>query len=185
MPFVYAFAFTSLSELWGGPSGNSIATSQLSLIGAFPYQGRVVDVDVNGTERGTWITPSLSLVGTTGNPGVPGFGAELYLGDTGLWQATTYGTASPFPVALQGVGFYDLVLDGSASPRLLAFGGTGPGDFRIWEIAPDGSVTVLLELDRGDPPNTFPGSMALGRGGSFGRDLYYSVGNAICRFIFP
>lgn len=205
-PTAGEFSYYKLAEIRNGPSGDTLSAVYVYMCGGMCAAFDVKDIDAAGNPIASFgvATPGIggaTLPNQAEAPSGSGFSAKLYAANpAGVAASSTYGGGSVVSTTLPTYSTMAFDWD-------VAFGGGVPGfgndlyvllaqldatgttaTTQIWRVKPSGAAQQIADVAFSDIANdllSHSGGIAFGRGGNFGKDLYFSAGDTICKLSAP
>jgi hypothetical protein len=202
-------AHFKLAELQAGPSGNTLSSVFIYMCGGLCAGLDVDDFNASGSLLGSFgltsgYIGSFSMPNHAANPAGSGFPGTVWAAhDDGLAKATGYSTGFPvtttLPPTLGATDFYSYV-DTAFGGGVAGFGNdayalaihtdtsSNPVGTQVYRVKPSGASQLIATVPAADATASFierAGGLAFGRGGNFGKDLYFSAGDLVCRLSAP
>ncbi len=200
------FAYLKLAELESGPNGNTMTAQRVYYCGTMCGAIAVADYDADASYLGDFGLAlggpgAIAIPGQSETPAGSGFPGEVFAAmPDGVRWSSSYGTSSAFSSTLPPFSQADIYVD-------TAFGGGVPGfgsdlyvmaigmdasgtlfNTHLYRVSPAGIAQSIVRVSASDGFGSVPdrqGGIAFGRGGGFGKDLYFSAGDRICRLTAP
>ncbi len=198
--------YQKLAELESGPHGNTMTAQRYYICGGMCAAMVVSDYDAAGNllgqfGLGTGTGSAPSFPGQAETPAGSGFPGEIFAAmPEGARWSSAYGSSTVFASTLPYMSMTDIYVDtafGGGVPGfgsdlyVMAVGGGADGTLtntHIYRVDSAGLAQSIVRVNAADDLSDFPfvgGGIAFGRGGGFGKDLYFSAGDRICRLTAP
>ncbi|MFN7950587.1 MAG: thrombospondin type 3 repeat-containing protein [bacterium] len=200
-------AHFKLAELKNGVSGDTLSAVTVYMCGGLCAALDVFDYDASANLLGAY---GISVAGI-GAPALPnhaespagsGFPDRVYGANVdGLASSSAYFAGSLLSTTLPSTysslnAYVDTAFGGGVvgfgnDDYVLALAMNESGDTigtRVYRVNPFGVAQLIVTVPVGDAISYFierSGGLAFGRGGNFGKDLYFSAGDLICRLSAP